>query len=274
MKMAGYTLRPRSRSRLVTSFVLVAVVSFAATPKALSKVSAVRFWSLGELTRVAIDVSDGFKYRSERLTNPDRLFFDIEGARPDIVAKGLHTIQVGDGVVKQIRIAETHPGVTRIVLDLAPHVEFTASQLTSPDRLMIELHGPTDSKPRTAPVVGKVTEVVAPPSVTHPIDKQDKHPLDADKHLQDDADRHLPDFVAAPAAAAAKPEPRKFEPPPHTEPAPADAVAETLLSPPAIPVLAKLTKPPATSLSVAKSELPPPPAAATPAPPEPRVIRK
>src|SRR5579872_1496163 len=154
MRMAGYISRPRSRSRLATSFLLLAVVSLAASTKSLSKVSSVRFWSLGELTRVAIDVSDGFKFRSERLTNPDRLFFDIQGARPDIVAKSLRTIPVGDGVLKQIRIAETQPGVTRVVLDLEPHVEFTASQLTSPDRLMIELRGPS-GKARPAPVVGK-----------------------------------------------------------------------------------------------------------------------
>ena len=113
--MAGYTSGLRSRTRLFTSFLLLAVVSFATGGKIPNKVSAVRFWSLGEMTRVAIDVSAGFKFRSERLTNPERLFFDIEGARPELVAKGLHTIPVGDGILKQIRIAETQPGVTRVV---------------------------------------------------------------------------------------------------------------------------------------------------------------
>src|SRR5580658_3473823 len=152
--MAGYISGPRSRSRLATSFLLVAVLSFAAAPKVSNKISAVRFWSLGDLTRVAIEVSAGFKFHSERLTNPDRLFFDIEGAKPEMVAKGLQKIVVGDGIVKQIRIAETHPGVTRVVLDLEQRAEFTASQLTSPDRLMIELH----LKDKPASVVGKVTD--------------------------------------------------------------------------------------------------------------------
>src|SRR5580692_4241055 len=104
--MAGCTLRQRSRSRLATSFLLAAVVCFGAPPKApAGKVSSVRFWSLGELTRVAIDVSADFKYKSERLTNPDRLFFDIEGAKPEMIAKGIRTIAVGDGILKQISIA-------------------------------------------------------------------------------------------------------------------------------------------------------------------------
>src|SRR5271165_6633928 len=194
--MAGCTLRPRSRSRLAASFLLGAAVSFAASTKAQpGKVSAVRFWSLDQMTRVAIDVSTGFKFHSERLTNPDRLFFDIQGARPEMIAKGLHTIPVGDGILKQIRIAETQPGVTRVVLDLEQRVEFTASQLGSPDRLMIELRAKD-------PVARKVTEAapapvpVAPPSVTHPIVIVDGGPA---------------------VASAKKPEPRRFEPPPHTE---------------------------------------------------------
>ncbi len=39
----------------------------------------------------------------------------------------------------RIRIAETQKGVTRVVLDLEQHAEFTASQLSGPNRLMIEL---------------------------------------------------------------------------------------------------------------------------------------
>ena len=258
MNMAGSISRPPSRSRLAPSFLLLAVVSFAAAPRPFSKVSAVRFWSLGEMTRVAIDISAGFKFRSERLTNPDRIFFDIEGARPDVAAKIQHTIPVGDGVLKQIRIAETQPGVTRVVLDLAPHVEFTASQLSSPDRLMIELHGPADGKNRTAPVTTEVTApaLVAPASVTHPIEK---HFSEMDKRSTE----------TAPAVVATTPklEPRRFEPPPHVETAAVDAPAETtfpeLLPPPPMPVMAKLAKPPASSLSAMKSDLPPAPVAET-----------
>jgi len=232
------------------------VVSFAASAKISNKVNGVRFWSLGDLTRVAIDVSAGFKFRSERLTNPDRLFFDIEGARPEMIAKGLHTIAVGDGILKQIRIAETKPGVTRVVLDLEQHAEFTASQLTSPDRLMIELHG----KARPAPVTGKVTEVPAPAPVAPP---SVKHPLIVNEGSH-------PEVALAPSAIGKKLEPRKFEPPPHTQIARADTSAEILppeiLAPPPMPVLAKPTKPPGTSFSV--SDLPPPPTAAPVAVPE------
>lgn len=245
--MAGCISGQRSRSRLAAGFLLAAAVSFGGSSKAVpaGKVSAVRFWSLGDLTRVAIDVSAEFKFHSERLTNPDRLFFDIQ-ARPEMVAKGLRTIPVGDGVLKQIRIAETQPGVTRVVLDLEQRVEFSASQLSSPDRLMIELRA--KDKPAL-----KVTEVAAPvpappPSVTHPI--------------------VVVDETASVAAIAHKPEPRKFEPPPHVEIARAETplvgLPPDLLPPPPMPVMAKPAKIPGNPISSLRSELPPPPATAEP----------
>ena len=241
--MAGCTSRLRSRSRLVPSFLVLAAVCFAAASKSpAGKVSAVRFWSLGDMTRVAIEVSAEFKFHSERLTNPDRLFFDIQ-AKPEMVAKGLRTIPVGDGVLKQIRIAETQPGVTRVVLDLERGVEFTTSQLSSPDRLMIELR----AKDRPAAVVGKAMEAeplpVAPPSVTHPIVIAEEAPV-----------------------AAKKLEPRRFEPPPHTEIVRADTTSSSLplelIPPPPMPVMARPAKIPGPAISSLKNELPPPPGAA------------
>lgn len=249
--MAGYISGLRSRSGLVTSLVLLTVVSVATGGKIPNKVSAVRFWSLSELTRVAIDVSADFKFHSERLTNPDRLFFDIQGARPDLVAKGVHTIPVGDGILKHIRIAETQPGVTRIVLDLEQHVEFTASQLTSPDRLIIELRGASKGKDRQAPVTGKLTETTTPipdvpASVTHPITSD-----------------------AAPLRVALTPkmEPRRFEPPSHAADISTETLPAELLTPPPMPVMAKPTKAPLTSFSVAMNDIPPPPGSTTAAPP-------
>ncbi|HEY6343724.1 MAG TPA: N-acetylmuramoyl-L-alanine amidase [Bryobacteraceae bacterium] len=108
---------------------------------ASAKVKNVRFWSLGDVTRVAIELSADFKYRQDRLPDPDRIFFDIP-ARPETTDRKILTIPVGDSLLKQIRVAETQPGMTRVVLDVEAHdppVQFTASQLSSPSRLIVEL---------------------------------------------------------------------------------------------------------------------------------------
>jgi N-acetylmuramoyl-L-alanine amidase len=159
---------------------------YAVPPEAAQgKVTAVRFWSLGDVTRVAVEVDSDFKYRSDRLRDPDRLFFDIQGARPQMVDKGTHTIPVSDAVLKQIRVAETQKGVTRVVLDLEQPAAFTAAQLSNPARLMIELR----LKDKAAPPAKSVSGV---------------------KTIVPESDPVVP----PPAPVRVKPEPRKFEPPP------------------------------------------------------------
>ena len=91
-----------------------------------TRVTGVRFWSLGDTTRVVIEVSDDFTYRSDHLPNPDRLFFDIVGAKPTTGRK-ISTTPVGDSIVRQIRVAETQPGTTRVVLDLEGDSAFTVT---------------------------------------------------------------------------------------------------------------------------------------------------
>lgn len=159
MKMAGCTSGPwnsgfRARRRVLPlGAVLAAGLCLSAAAPA--KVTSVRFWSLGEVTRVAIEVSSDFKYKSDRIPTPERLFFDIQGASPQMAHKGMYVIPVGDPLLKQIRVAETQPGVTRVVLDLEQQAGFTASQLSNPNRLMIELRaGDRPSPPATTSVTG------------------------------------------------------------------------------------------------------------------------
>lgn len=126
-----------ARSSLLTA---LGVLAGSVAPAQDAAVTAVRHWSLGNITRVAVEVSRDFRYTSDRLSGPDRVFFDFPGVRSRVSRKTLHVIPVGDGVLKQIRVAETSPGVTRVVLDLENSaIEHVASQLSNPDRLMIEL---------------------------------------------------------------------------------------------------------------------------------------
>ena len=142
MLKAGCTSGTRRSNRLraiLTSFLAVVPVVCLDVPcsgQAALKVTAVRFWSASGTTRVAVEVSGEFKYKSDNLENPPRLFFDVQDSRPSMTQK---TIAVGDHLLKQIRIAETQPGTTRIVLDLEQNADFTASQLSNPERLMVEL---------------------------------------------------------------------------------------------------------------------------------------
>ena len=132
-------------------------------------VKAVRFWTLGDITRVAIEIDGDFRVRSDKLENPDRLFFDLIGTRPALGSKGITVIPVSDRLVQRIRIAETQHNVTRVVLDLeGASAEATTSRLENPDRLIIEIHNPAQSAvAKTAPKPPIEAEVV-PPRQTPP----------------------------------------------------------------------------------------------------------
>src|ERR1700679_807805 len=95
-------------------------------------VTAVRFWSLGAVTRIAIQTDGDFQVKTDRLDSPDRLFFDLVGTRPVLGRKGMTVIPVSDHFVKQIRVAEPDHGITRVVLDLETAVESKTSRLDNP----------------------------------------------------------------------------------------------------------------------------------------------
>ena len=135
--------RVRARGRLLRrTGVLCALgaslLCLRAEPPVLS-VSAVRFWSLDDVTRVAIEISGEFTFATDRIPDPDRVFFDIRNSQSGLQQRGTRLVPVGDKLLRQIRVAQNEPAVTRIVLDLEPGVEVSTSQLTNPSRLMVEL---------------------------------------------------------------------------------------------------------------------------------------
>jgi N-acetylmuramoyl-L-alanine amidase len=118
----------------------------------LPRVTGVRHWSTPGYTRVAIDVEQEVKFGSQRISNPDRIFFDLRDTRLASTLVG-KTFDVDDGFLKKIRVAESQPGRTRIVLEVDDLASYDAFLLPDPYRLIIDIHG------KNAP--GRATTVVA-----------------------------------------------------------------------------------------------------------------
>jgi N-acetylmuramoyl-L-alanine amidase len=152
--------------RLIFGASLLAAALTGQTATQPLQVTAIRFWSLADVTRVAIETNGEFQYKSDHIPNPDRIFFDLIGARPHLGGRGIMVKQVGDKFLKRVRIAENVPGVTRVVLDLENDVEYTASQLGSPDRLMIELRHASSPVPVSE---GAPPVIVSPPAASVPL---------------------------------------------------------------------------------------------------------
>ncbi len=134
---------------LFASPLLPRVMAAPGAPSAFpARVQAIRFWSFGDVTRIAIQTQGDYKLFSDQIEKPARVYFDLAGLRPPPGPHhGFETIEVNDRLLKQIRVAEVSPGRTRIVFDLVCPVQVVSSQLVNPDRLMIELRQKDEPKP-------------------------------------------------------------------------------------------------------------------------------
>ncbi len=216
--------------------------AFAANSEEPHHVTAVRFWSLSGVTRIAIETDGDFEVKSDRLDNPDRLFFDLRGTRPTLGRKGMTTIPVSDHFVRQIRVAEPQDGVTRVVLDLERSVESTLSRLDNPRRLIIELRAAGSPPETTKEPVKVAPALLAPAPASKPVQRRQFTPPP-------------PQPVAIPAVITQE---ASLDPPPvlqaRRNSAPlvpsALAVSDKPGPPPASPVaLAVLAKPAPASIS-------------------------
>lgn len=104
-------------------------------------VTGIRHWSTATYTRVAIDLGDNVTYEAARVPNPDRIYFDLHGARLAQELVGKSFTVTDDGFLKKVRAAQYSDDVTRVVLDVNDVTEYSAFLLPNPYRLIIDIHG-------------------------------------------------------------------------------------------------------------------------------------
>ena len=225
--------------------VAISVLALMAQPPAPTtrSVIAVRHWVSGNSLRVAIEVTGEFDFRGDFLHNPERAYYDIPRSHPNFNSQRTYSEEINSPLLKRIRIAETVPGVTRVVLDLNGDALLKAWRLSNPYRLEVELspNKPSATPPVVAPVetpkpeppAPEVPKPVAPPLRRwKPMESRQLHPAP------------LPSLPPAPTVRAYAPtfpvykvEWPKPVPPPVPPPAPAEivqpvVVVETLKSTP------------------------------------------
>jgi N-acetylmuramoyl-L-alanine amidase len=237
---------------LCGSFLLAAGL-WAGDPGETHRVTAVRFWSLGDVTRIAVETDGQFEVRSDRLENPLRFFYDLVGTKPSLGSKAMTVIPVSDRLLRQIRVAETHHNVTRIVLDLEGIAEASTSRLEDPNRLIIELRSPGA---KTSSATSKLMERV--PAV-------DKEPVPPTQPIERRTFTPPPVRTVAPESAQRHPQPTSMDPPPAVASAsPLPTVAMNLnprassmgARPPSPVAPAKLSAPAMPAIVPAETALP------------------
>ncbi len=140
----------------------------------LPRVTAIRHWSTPDYTRVAIDLESEIKFGSQRLPNPDRIFFDLRDTKLASTLVG-KSFDVDDGFLKKIRVAQFQPGRTRVVLEVDDLSDYDAFLLPNPYRLIIDIHGKNNAKgARPKPTRDEVaaSDVEAPPKAGSKVDSE------------------------------------------------------------------------------------------------------
>lgn len=102
--------------------------------------TGIRHWSTPDYTRVAIDLEQEVKYETGRVPHPDRIFFDLHGAKVASALVGKSFV-VDDGFLHKIRVAQYRANLARVVLDVDDVAEYSAFLLPNPYRLIIDIHG-------------------------------------------------------------------------------------------------------------------------------------
>jgi N-acetylmuramoyl-L-alanine amidase len=222
-------LLPRSALLSMLASWLTVAPLFAGQTGAASHVEVVRYWSFGDVTRLVIETVGDYRFTSEAVANPPRIYFDLIGLKPPSSVKhGMQTIAVGDRLLKQIRVAEAVPGTTRVVLDVTAPVDIVSSQLVNPDRLIIEIR-PKDT----------------PPAITQNL----RHSLTGAQRVNLSAptlemDRDLPPPVIRPVIASSLEKPKALDPPMTS---PVIVTTTTTTNPPARVTTIVPAKPPAAN---------------------------
>lgn len=131
-----------------------------------ARVTGIRHWSTPDYSRVAIDLESDIKFGSQRISHPDRIFFDLRGTRLASTLAG-KSFDVDDGFLKKIRVAQFQPGRTRVVLEVANLSDYDAFLLPNPYRLIIDIHGKNSRKNMHAKLLkdsASMADVEAPPT--------------------------------------------------------------------------------------------------------------
>lgn len=127
---------------IFASFAILFSIPLEAEDKA--EVKNIHCWSSHGYTRVVIDLSHSVEFTKKRLSNPERLYFDLKNSR--IVKEIQNKLPVGDGILKTVRAGQFDPDTVRIVLDLENMEDFSAYILDDPTKLIIDVNAKKQEK--------------------------------------------------------------------------------------------------------------------------------
>ena len=165
------------------------------------EVTEIHKWVGPNYTRVVIGAQGPFKYNTLRLSHPDRIVFDLADTRVDR-ALLKSSFSINGAYLRDIRVGQFKPDVTRIVLDVKDISDYSAFPVPNPFRLIIDVHGASNETPAPAAERGKLAVNTA--AKTSPLKRVPAEEKPAVmKHTQTSPEEEVPG-ASGPAVEAAK----------------------------------------------------------------------
>jgi N-acetylmuramoyl-L-alanine amidase len=112
-------------------------------------IKGIRHFSSPDYTRVVIDLSGPVEFMRNRISNPDRIYFDLKNS--SISGEIRSVLPVRDGVLKSVRAAQFDAGLVRVVLDIEDISDIKSFIIENPARLVIDLYGKSKRVEMPAP---------------------------------------------------------------------------------------------------------------------------
>jgi N-acetylmuramoyl-L-alanine amidase len=135
------------------------------TPRVLD----IKTWNADTAMRIVVTLDDTVAFNAARIASPDRIYFDLHRAQltPAVAKKNL---DVKDGLLKSVRIAQNKDGVVRVVLDVDGARDYSAYLLANPYRLVIEVRNkpPLTTASRAVQPATTAAAAAPPPAIPTP----------------------------------------------------------------------------------------------------------
>lgn len=121
---------------------LIFLISYSEAKKSIS-INKLRYSTYQTHTRVVLDLDGSAEFTRNRLTNPDRIFFDLKNCTLPSKDK---TVSVNNGTLNSIRMAQYDSKTVRVVLEVNDIRKYSVFTLEDPNRLVIDIYNGKNKK--------------------------------------------------------------------------------------------------------------------------------
>ncbi len=134
------------RARALAALVAILFVLPAGSAAAGESVTAIRYWTAPDHTRIVVDLTGEVTYDAGTRRDPDRVVVVIDGAN---LSGAPELTPVGDGLVDRVRLNALAAGA-QVVVDLTKASDYNVFPLLpyagKPDRIVIDVFRATDPR--------------------------------------------------------------------------------------------------------------------------------